>query len=132
LPLEYRFAPGHPRDGVTVTVPRELFGQIDPKRLDWLVPGLLEEKVVALIKSLPKPLRRCFVPVPDTARKVIAGLNFGEESFALQVARSLTKIAGQPISPDAFRLPRHRRAAPALARRRSAAGGIARSIALVS
>lgn len=106
LPLEYHFELGHARDGVTITVPREAFRQLDPKRLDWLVPGLLEEKVVALIKSLPKPLRRHFVPAPDTARQVVGGLRFGEGSFALAVSRALTRIAGQPISPDAFRLHR--------------------------
>ncbi len=58
LPFEYCFEPGAARDGITVSVPRERFGQLDPKRLDWLVPGLLHEKVLALIKALPKELRR--------------------------------------------------------------------------
>jgi ATP-dependent helicase HrpA len=106
LPLEYHFEPGHPRDGITITVPLAGFRQLDAKRLDWLVPGLLEEKVVALIKSLPKPLRRPFVPAPDTARLVLGELRFGEGSFALAVARALTRIAGQPITSEAFRVHR--------------------------
>ena len=66
LPLTYRFDPGHALDGVTLTVPLHLLNQLDPRRLDWLVPGLLREKVNALLRALPKHTRKLLVPVPDT------------------------------------------------------------------
>ena len=66
LPLTYRFEPGHALDGVTLTVPLHLLNQIDPRRLDWLVPGLLREKVNALLRALPKHMRKLLVPVPET------------------------------------------------------------------
>ena len=64
FPLQYRFDPGHPADGVTATVPLGVLNQLDADPFEWLVPGWLEEKVAALIKALPKELRVQFVPVP--------------------------------------------------------------------
>ena len=64
LPLDYKFEPGEADDGVTVTVPLETLNQVQAEPLAWLVPGLLEEKVLALIRSLPKALRTRFVPAP--------------------------------------------------------------------
>ena len=64
LPLDYKFEPGEEHDGVTVTVPLEALNQVEAEPLAWLVPGLLEEKVLALIRSLPKALRTRFVPAP--------------------------------------------------------------------
>ena len=71
LKLKYRFEPGHETDGVSVSIPAAVVHQIHPDRLDWLVPGLLEEKLIQLIKSLPKRLRRQLVPVPDTAKLLV-------------------------------------------------------------
>src|SRR5688572_2304595 len=68
LALHYRFEPGHPEDGVTLDVPLHLLQALDPSRLGWLVPGLVEEKATALIRGLPKALRRNYVPAPDFAR----------------------------------------------------------------
>lgn len=65
LPLKYRFEPGHPLDGVTATVPLALLNQLDAKRADWLVPGMIREKLTAMIKTLPKTYRRVCVPVPE-------------------------------------------------------------------
>ena len=104
LPLDYCFEPGTEHDGLTITVPKEGFHQLDARRLEWLVPGLVEEKVVALIKSLPKSMRRGLVPVPDTARRVLDELRYPEGCLQAAVAHSLTRIAGTTISPDAFRL----------------------------
>jgi ATP-dependent helicase HrpA len=67
LPLSYHFEPGHPLDGVTVTVPLAMLNQVTPQSLEWLVPGLLRDKIIALLKTLPKTLRRNFVPAPDFA-----------------------------------------------------------------
>ena len=70
LQIGYRFALGARDDGVTVSIPKDLLARIDDDQLGWLVPGLLEEKLVALIRVLPKPLRRLLVPAPDTARRL--------------------------------------------------------------
>ena len=65
LTLKYRFEPGHPLDGVTATVPLALLNQLNPTQSEWLVPGMIREKLTALVKALPKTLRRVCVPVPD-------------------------------------------------------------------
>lgn len=102
LPLTYEFAPGETDDGVTITVPVEGFAQLDERRLSWLVPGWLEQKVAAMIKSLPKPLRKQLVPAPDVARRVAPALKFGHGSLAEQLAPLLSRLAGEPIPADAF------------------------------
>lgn len=112
LPLEYHLEPGSAQDGITLVVPKEGVNQLNPHRLGWLVPGLLEEKITALIKSLPKDLRRNFVPAPDTAREVLKTLDFGQGDMTAEVAKVLSRIAGEPISPNVFdssRLPSHLR-----------------------
>ena len=76
LPLVYHFEPGAEQDGVTVTVPREGLAQLSEERLGWLVPGLVADKVEALIRSLPKAVRRNFGPAPDVARKIAGKLTF--------------------------------------------------------
>jgi ATP-dependent helicase HrpA len=110
LPLEYTFEPGGEADGITVTVPREGLSQLSAERVSWLVPGLLEEKVEALVRSLPKQVRRTLGPAPDIARRVVGELQFADGPFLPRVAQSLSKIAGERITPDAFtieRLPPH-------------------------
>ncbi len=102
LPVEYRFEPGAEEDGVTVDVPLEALNQVAPQRLGWLVPGLLEQKVTALIKTLPKPVRRGLVPAADTAKRIVPHLRFGEGEITAAVAGALTKLSGQAISPDMF------------------------------
>ncbi len=72
LPLKYRFAPGHPLDGLTLTVPLALLNQVDGKRLSWLVPGLVREKVNALIRALPKGVRSRLTPVADFVTAFLA------------------------------------------------------------
>lgn len=64
-PLTYRFEPGHPLDGVTLTVPLHLLNRVDEARCGWLVPGMIRDKVTALVKGLPKKLRSACVPVPE-------------------------------------------------------------------
>lgn len=109
VPVRYAFDPGAEDDGVTITVPVEAVPRLDPSRLEWLVPGFLARKVEALIRSLPKPLRRHLVPVPETARQIAEGLRFGEGSLSEAVARAAGRLAGQAISPHDFqreKLPR--------------------------
>jgi ATP-dependent helicase HrpA len=65
VPLKYRFEPGHILDGVTATIPLALLNQLNPTQTEWLVPGMLREKLTYLIKALPKAFRRVCVPVPE-------------------------------------------------------------------
>jgi len=112
LPLEYHLEPGSPEDGVTLAIPKEALNQLDQKRLGWLVPGLIEEKIVALIRSLPKDKRRHFVPANETARAVIGKLTFGAGDFEALVARLLTEMSRESITVADFqmdRLPGHLR-----------------------
>ena len=74
LPLTYQFEPGTEQDGVTVHIPLTLLNQVRPAGFDWQIPGLREDLVTALIRSLPKQLRRNFVPAPDFAKHVMNGL----------------------------------------------------------
>ncbi|MHB8955309.1 MAG: ATP-dependent RNA helicase HrpA [Pirellulaceae bacterium] len=106
FPLEYRFAPGDMQDGITMTVPHTAINQISHAEIDWLVPGHLEEKVTALIRALPKAIRRSLVPAPDTARKVVPELAFGQGPFLPTLARALERISGERIPVDAFQLDR--------------------------
>ena len=112
LPLQYHLEPGSDTDGVTVVIPKEAVNQLRPERLGWLVPGLLEEKVAALIRSLPKSIRTAFVPVPDTAREVVSRLKFGAGDVETAIASELSRIAGERVTPADFdreRLPNHLR-----------------------
>jgi len=112
LPIEYALEPGQVSDGLTITVPRAGIGQLSAERLNWLVPGLLEEKVAALIKSLPKELRRLFVPVNDVLPKIIPQLKYGEGCLTEQLAAALRRFSGELVPVTAFeeaRLPDHLR-----------------------
>jgi ATP-dependent helicase HrpA len=101
--LEYRLEPGHPDDGITMTVPVEAVGQLDQTRLEWLVPGYVKDKIVALIKTLPKTLRRNFVPAPDFADACVEGMRFGEGSLEDAVSAQLERMVPVTIARDAWR-----------------------------
>lgn len=100
LPLTYHFEPGKENDGVTLAIPAGLLKQIDAHRCDWLIPGLLEEKILALIKSLPKALRKNFVPAPDFARAAFHSLTPYEGDLAAELSRTLNKMTGTRV-PEA-------------------------------
>lgn len=100
--LAYAFDPGDPRDGLTLTLPREALGQLDTRRLGWLVPGMLEQKLIAMIKSLPKSLRKTLSPAPDAARKAIEQLQFGDGSFEDAAAAALSRVGGLNLSATDF------------------------------
>ncbi|MFY9254617.1 MAG: ATP-dependent RNA helicase HrpA [Fuerstiella sp.] len=104
LPLSYQLDPGRDADGVTITVPAEALSQLDHGRLSWLVPGLVEQKVTALIRSLPKNLRRNFVPAPDTAKQILGQLEFGKGNMLAAVADKLARISGEPVRAEDFDL----------------------------
>jgi len=110
LPLSYQFAPGEPDDGVTVDIPLAALGQANAEEFGWQVPGLREELVTELIRSLPKELRRAFVPAPDTARAVIARLGQPRGNLLDALAAELGRLGGVPVPRDAFdpsRVPGH-------------------------
>ncbi|MBI5937018.1 MAG: ATP-dependent RNA helicase HrpA [Betaproteobacteria bacterium] len=116
--LAYKFEPGEADDGVTLLVPLAALNQVPAARCDWLVPGLLEEKIAALIKSLPQQLRRNFVPVPDYARAATEALHtspltpHASLSLTEALAAFLQKSTGTSIPRDAWRedaLPAHLR-----------------------
>ncbi|HEX5756133.1 MAG TPA: ATP-dependent RNA helicase HrpA, partial [Arenimonas sp.] len=99
LALHYRFEPGHAEDGVTLDVPLHLLKALDPVRLGWLVPGLVEEKATALIRSLPKALRRNYVPAPDFARAFAEAYPRAEaDALPAVLARFLTRATGAPVT----------------------------------
>lgn len=108
--VDYRFEPGDDADGVSIDVPREGLAQLSDRRLSWLVPGLVEEKVLALIKSLPKRLRRNFVPAMDTAALIAPTLTFGIGTMEEALSAALTRHAGEPIHVGDFqqeKMPHH-------------------------
>ena len=81
LQLSYLFQPGDDKDGVTVTVPVSCYPSLSPELFEWLVPGLLEEKIFQLLKGLPKRLRKLFVPLPDTVDRILDGLDMYQGSL---------------------------------------------------
>ena len=94
LPLAYSFDPGGARDGVTATVPLAALNQIPEQRLAWLVPGMLADKLTALLKSLPQKLRARLVPLPDTVRQFAATLSAPEryaQGELLDAVRALVR-----------------------------------------
>ena len=110
LPLSYAFEPGQETDGITVDVPVAALHQVDPTPFTWQVPGLREDLVTALIKTLPKQLRRLFAPAPDHARAVLARLQAGTEPLLDGLERELGRMRDVVIPRDAWeldRLPEH-------------------------
>lgn len=112
LPLTYRFEPGAADDGVTVHVPIDVLARLGGDEFAWQVPALREELVTALIRSLPKDLRRNFVPAPDTARAVLTRINPDEEPLLEALQRELRRGTGVVVPIEAFdldKLPAHLR-----------------------
>ncbi|MCH2211227.1 MAG: ATP-dependent RNA helicase HrpA [Fuerstiella sp.] len=110
LPLSYQMKPGQAADGVTVTVPVDALPQLTEDQLSWLVPGMVESKVTALIRGLPKRVRHLFVPVPDTARQICDLLEFGSGALEEQTAGHLSRIGAEVIPADLLKsieLPEH-------------------------
>src|SRR5207248_2841470 len=79
--LTYQFEPGADADGVTVHIPLPVLNQVEPAGFDWQIPGLREELVTELIRSLPKPIRRSFVPAPNYAKALLERLPAREGSL---------------------------------------------------
>ncbi|MGB7360615.1 MAG: ATP-dependent RNA helicase HrpA, partial [Mycobacterium sp.] len=112
LPLSYRFEPGAAADGVTVHVPVDVLARLGGDEFAWQVPALREELLTALIRSLPKDLRRYFVPAPDTARALLAAITPDSGPLLDAVQRELRRRTGILVPVDAFdldKLPPHLR-----------------------
>ena len=95
VPLKYRFEPSHILDGVTATVPLALLNQLNPTPTEWLVPGMLREKLTYLIKALPKTFRRVCVPVPEF---VTGFLEFVGNEFSTPLLETLATYIQQKIT----------------------------------
>jgi len=101
-PLTYRFEPSHPLDGVTLTVPLHLLNKVDEARCAWLVPGMVREKITALVKGLPKQLRRLCVPVPEFVTAALGEMKFGERALTEALATYIKRRTGSDIPADAW------------------------------
>ncbi|WP_249676497.1 ATP-dependent RNA helicase HrpA [Pseudomonas abieticivorans] len=102
LALSYHFEPNHPRDGVTLRVPAPLLPSLPNERLEWLVPGLIEAKCIALVRNLPKVIRKNFVPVPDFIKAALQRITFGEGSLPQALGRELLRMTGARVSDEAW------------------------------
>ncbi len=97
IPLQYRFEPGHDEDGVTAIIPVHQLNQLTQVPFDWLVPGLLEEKCIALVKSLPKQVRKHFVPVPETVKQCLEIEPDFKGTVQEWLGNRLRKLTGEAI-----------------------------------
>ncbi len=97
FPLAYRFEPGHPMDGVTINVPLALLNQVDEGEIDWLVPGMIREKVGWTMKALPKRIRTRLVPVAEHTTKFLEWAKAGEKSVKEAVLDYASHLSGERL-----------------------------------
>ncbi len=104
LPLEYHFSPGAPDDGVSLIIPVALLNQVEDEGFDWLIPGLRHELLVALIKSLPKAIRRNFVPAPNYADALLQAIQPTDGALLSVISARLKRMSGLTIPEEAWEL----------------------------
>jgi ATP-dependent RNA helicase HrpA len=112
FPIRYHFEPGSSDDGLTIEVPVATLNRVGADDFSWSVPGLREELVVGLLRSLPKQLRVNFVPAPNTARAFLTAVPAGEEPLLTALARYLRSTTGVHVPEDAWdwdKVPHHLR-----------------------
>jgi ATP-dependent helicase HrpA len=102
--VTYQFEPGADADGVTVHIPLQVLNQVTADGFDWQIPGLREEVVTELIRSLPKPVRRHYVPAPNYAKAFLERAVAGPDPLPLVLARELQRMVGVPVSAEDFDL----------------------------
>ena len=102
FPISYHFEPGADDDGLTIDVPVATLNRVEAQDFSWNVPGLREELVTSLIRSLPKSLRVCFVPAPNTARDFLAAVSPGEEPLLDALERWLRSTTGVVVPREAW------------------------------
>jgi ATP-dependent helicase HrpA len=100
--VTYQFEPGADADGVTVHIPLQVLNQVTDEGFDWQIPGLREQVVTELIRSLPKPIRRNYVPAPNFAQKFLERAVPLQEELTATMARELKRMVGVPLTPDDF------------------------------
>ncbi|MFF8729868.1 ATP-dependent RNA helicase HrpA [Streptomyces sp. NPDC015171] len=108
--VTYQFEPGADADGVTVHIPLQVLNQVTDEGFDWQIPGLREEVVTELIRSLPKPIRRNYVPAPNYARGFLDRAVPLQEPLTVTMARELKRMVGVPFEAEDFdwgKLPDH-------------------------
>jgi ATP-dependent helicase HrpA len=104
LKLSYQFEPGEDSDGVTVHIPLPILNQVEPQGFEWQIPGLRHELIVSLIKSLPKTLRKNFVPAPNYADAFLARVNAMELPLLDALEKELRRMTGVTVSRDDWNL----------------------------
>ncbi|MET7715498.1 ATP-dependent RNA helicase HrpA [Streptomyces sp. NPDC005407] len=104
--VTYQFEPGADADGVTVHIPLQVLNQVTSEGFDWQIPGLREEVVMELIRSLPKPIRRHYVPAPNYAKAFLERAVPLQEPMPVTLARELQRMVGVPVTADDFDLSR--------------------------
>lgn len=102
FPLTYHFEPNHAEDGVSIHVPMSVLHQLPEQRLEWLVPGMLRDKCINLVKSLPKSLRKHFVPVPDVIDKALAAMSPDNKPLTDALGLQLKRQTGVDVGADAW------------------------------
>jgi ATP-dependent helicase HrpA len=107
--LKYRFEPGHPLDGVTAIIPLALLNQLDATQAEWLVPGMIRDKLTWLIKALPKTYRRVCVPVPDFVTAFLQANPVAEGALLPKLAGYIQQRTGLKLGVDDWQgeLPEH-------------------------
>ncbi|MFF7330688.1 ATP-dependent RNA helicase HrpA [Streptomyces sp. NPDC008150] len=100
--VTYQFEPGADADGVTVHIPLQVLNQVTDEGFDWQIPGLREELVTELIRSLPKPVRRNYVPAPNFAKRFLATAAPLQEPLTVTMARELKRMVGVPFDAEDF------------------------------
>ncbi len=113
LPLSYRFAPGEEDDGVSATLPVDALPHLDSAEFEWLVPGMLEEKTLALLRALPKSIRRTLMPLADVARDIVGAPRPPGLSLRGAIARHLDRLRAIEVPAQAWSLDRLERLLPA-------------------
>ncbi|WP_369170434.1 ATP-dependent RNA helicase HrpA [Streptomyces sp. R28] len=104
--VTYQFEPGADADGVTVHIPLQVLNQAMDEGFDWQIPGLREELVTELIRSLPKPIRRHYVPAPNFAKRFLDTATPLQEPLTVTMARELKRMVGVPFTADDFDWPK--------------------------
>ncbi|GAA0476543.1 ATP-dependent RNA helicase HrpA [Streptomyces sp. NPDC046215] len=108
--VTYQFEPGADADGVTVHIPLQVLNQVTSEGFDWQIPGLREEVVTELIRSLPKPIRRNYVPAPNYAKAFLERAVPLQEPLAATLTRELQRMVGVRMEPEDFdfgKVPEH-------------------------
>ncbi|MFH8774312.1 ATP-dependent RNA helicase HrpA [Streptomyces sp. NPDC017958] len=100
--VTYQFEPGADADGVTVHIPLQVLNQVTDEGFDWQIPGLREEVVTELIRTLPKPIRRNYVPAPNYAKAFLERAVPLQETLTVTMARELKRMVGVPFEADDF------------------------------